>query len=181
VQVKGGSLLFIKENIALSLLSSDTVQVKGNYFFGSIDSLVSRAPLYYPFPIDSFSAFPYFIDVRDARTLKKIAFEKQEQGIAFSVDVKAGDTTEMSIMYSQTVSNCRGRYILTTTGNWGRPLIDSRYSISVPKTLTLSYMSYECDSVTASGKRLVYCFFKKQFMPDRDLSFIWMSAGRTKQ
>jgi hypothetical protein len=180
-QAKGGSLLFIKENIALSLLSSDTLQVKGNYFFSTIDSLTSRAPLFYPFPVDSFAAFPYFIDVRDSRTLKKMSFEKQEQGIAFSIDVKSGDTTEVSIMYNQTVANSRGRYILLTTGSWGRPLVDSRYSVSVPKTLTLSYMSYECDSVALSGKRLIYSFFKKQFMPDRDLSFIWMSAENKKR
>ncbi len=178
VHVDGGALLFIKENIALSVVSSDTLQVKGEYFFGTGDTAVSGAPLYYPFPVDSFAAFPYFIDVRNSRTLKAMAFSRQERGITFSVDVKARDTTVVAVIYKQTVNNRCGRYILTTTGSWGRPLIDSRYTVSMPTTLTLAYMSYECDSVYPVGKRLIYSFFKKRFMPDRDLSFNWTSEYR---
>ena len=108
-------------------------------------------------------------------------FTKQEQGISFAITCKAADTTEVIVLYKQRVKNQSGRYILTTTGAWGRPLVNSRYTVSIPQTLTLAYMSYECDTVVKSGSSLVYRFFKKQFMPDRDLSFTWTDPSSQLQ
>jgi hypothetical protein len=168
-------LLFIKETIAVSILVPDTVEVMGDYFFTAADSSVVRMPLFYPFPVDSSGEYPCFIEVKNTGSGKAIEFGRDEQGIMFPVSARAGDTTAVTVVYKQRVKNRSGRYILTTTGIWGRPLIDSKYSVSVPDNATLNYMSYECDSVAPAGKRLVYQFFKKRFMPDRDLTFTWTS------
>jgi hypothetical protein len=168
-----GAVLFVKETIAVSILADDALQVRGTYWFGTADSSMSETRLYYPFPADTFSDYPFFIDISDASSSKAITFAKQEQGVSFPIAVKPGDTASVTVLYRQKVRNREGRYILTTTENWGRPLVDSRYSIGVPATLTLAYMSYECDSISRTGKFLVYSFFKKRFMPDRDLCFRW--------
>lgn len=179
-----GAVIFVKETIAVSILADDVVQVRGTYWFGAAGSSLSETRLYYPFPADTFSGYPFFIDIRDASSSKAIAFAKLENGVSFSIAVKPGDTASVMVLYRQKARNREGRYILTTTGNWGRPLVDSRYSISVPATLTLAYMSYECDSISRTGKFLVYSFFKKRFMPDRDLCFRWQandSFGKAAQ
>lgn len=169
-------VLFVKETIAVSVLPPDTIRVCGTYFFSTVDPAVTGTPLFYPFPVDSSADYPCFIEVKDTHTAKAIAFGRLEQGIMFPVGVRTGDTTAVAVVYKQRVKNRTGRYILTTTGIWGRPLVDSRYSVSIPKDLTLNYMSYECDSVTSNGNCLVYQFFKKKFMPDRDLTFFWADS-----
>jgi hypothetical protein len=175
VPAGAAELLFIKETIAVSILVPDTVEVMGDYFFSTAGSsaAVVRTSLFYPFPVDSSGEYPCFIEVKNARSGKTIEFGRGDQGIMFPVSAQAGDTTAVTVVYKQHVKNRSGRYILTTTGIWGRPLIDSRYSVSVPDNITLTYVSYECDSVSSTGSRLVYQFFKKQFMPDRDLIFTW--------
>lgn len=170
------AVLFVKETIAVAILADDTVQVRGTYWFGAADSSMSETRLYYPFPIDTFSDYPFFIDIRDASSSRAVTFARQEQGVSFSIAVKPEDTASVVVLYRQKVGNREGRYILTTTANWGRPLIDSRYSVSVPAKFTLTYMSYECDSISRTGKFRVYSFFKKQFMPDRDLYFRWQAS-----
>jgi hypothetical protein len=169
-------LRFVKETIAVSVLVPDTVEVRGDYFFTASDPSVARMPLFYPFPIDSSGEYPGFIEVKNTRSGKAIEFGRQEKGIMFPVDARPGDTTAVTVVYKQRVKNRSGRYILTTTSIWGRPLIDSRYSVSIPDNLILSYMSYECDSIVSAGSRLVYQFFKKKFMPDRDLAFMWTDS-----
>jgi len=170
-----GAVLFIKETIAVSILADDTLQVRGTYWFGATDSSMSKTRLYYPFPADTSSDYPFFIEITEASSSTAIPFVKQDQGVLFSIAVKHGDTTSVMVLYRQKVRNREGRYILTTTQNWGRPLVDSRYSVTVPATFTLAYISYECDSISRSGRFLVYSFFKKQFMPDRDLCFQWQA------
>jgi hypothetical protein len=168
-----GGVLFVRENIAVSLLLPDTVMVRGEYFFRAGDTAPASTQLYYPFPIDSLAGFPCFIKVSDGRAAKEIGFSRSREGISFPVAVKAGDTMEVGVVYKQRAGKKTGRYILTTTGAWNAPLENSRYSVSVPSAMTLTFMSYECDSVAAEGNCLVYRFFKKKFMPDRDLSFSW--------
>jgi hypothetical protein len=172
---ESGDLLFVKEMIAVSVVVPDTVEVRGDYFFTIADSsaAATRTPLFYPFPVDSYGEYPCFIEVKNACSGKAIDFGRQEQGIMFPVEARAGDTAAVTVVYKQRVNNRSGRYILTTTSSWGRPLVDSRYSVSVPNDVTLSYLSYECDSVASAGDRLMYQFFKKEFMPDRDLTFTW--------
>ncbi|MBN2189005.1 MAG: hypothetical protein JW699_06095 [Chitinispirillaceae bacterium] len=174
-------LRFVKETIAVSLQSPDTVEVRGEYYFTAAEAAVTDMGLFFPFPVDSFGEYPCFIEVRNARSGKAIEFGRQEEGIMFPVSVRAGDTTAIGVVYKQRVKNRTGRYILTTTDIWGRPLVDSRYSVSVPDSLVLTYVSYECDSVVSAGGSVVYQFYKKRFMPDRDLTFSWSSPPAAKR
>jgi hypothetical protein len=58
--------------------------------------------------------------------------------------------------------------------------MDSRYSVSVPANLTLDFLSYPCDSVVAAGNRMIYHFFKTNFMPERDIVFSWTGPSGQK-
>ncbi len=70
---------------------------------------------------------------------------------------------------------CRGQEPTRFTGQ-SLPGGDSTYTIRVPANTTLNYLSYECDTVYMAGTDLIYSFYKKRFMPDRDLMFTWERA-----
>ena len=149
------------------------IEVRGEYFFISGDGDTGFSTLFYPFPLDSSSFYPCSIRVTATGETDSISFTKNDRGILFPVNAYPEDTTEILVVYRQQVKNRRGTYILTTTGAWGRPLHNSSYSVRVPQTLTLNYMSYESDSVFVKGNNVVYSFFRSRFMPDRDLFFTW--------
>lgn len=175
----GGELRFVRENIDVSVVMPDTIRVRGEYFFTTPDSVVTMK-LFYPFPVDSHSLYPHAISVEKGASREKASFDRGSRGILFSVSARRGDTSCVTIVYEQRVTTNSARYILTTTKNWGKPLINSRYTVSVPSDVTLDYLSYECDSVAVRGDLRVYSFYKKRFMPERDLMFVWRknSAAR---
>ena len=164
---------FSKENIAVTILTQSMIEIRGEYFFTSKNSDTTFSDLFYPFPLDSSSLYPCYISVKKIRDVDELPFTKNERGIYFPVEVHRGDTTGILIIYRQQVKNQSGTYILTTTNFWGNPLYYSSYSVCVPQTLNLDFLSYECDSVKVNGKKVIYTFFKKRFMPDRDLFFRW--------
>ena len=169
-------IYFIKENIDVTVRSVDTVVVQGEYFFLSGRSDAFESSVFYPFPVDSIHRFPFFISVVDRKHGTSLPFVRHEAGVSFPVPLNPEDTTVIVVNYSQRVTRPRARYILMTTAAWGRPLCDSRYSVTVPKDMILSFVSYECDSVVERGGLLSYEFFKTDFMPDRDLSFMWTTV-----
>ena len=171
--VCAGELQFVHENIDVSLFPPDTVEVKGEYFFTSSDGKPCKQMVIYPFPLDHKAEFPSYIVIKKSDSTQEIAFSRLEKGISFPVDVPQADTAVITVTYRQRFSNKTGCYILTTTAFWGRPLINSRYTLSVPVNITINYISYDCDTVYTKGNSRVYSFFRKKFMPDRDFIFMW--------
>jgi hypothetical protein len=175
--IPAAEIHFCNETIAVSILPPDTVAVYGEYFFTNPDSTQASTSLYYPFPVDSISTYPFSISVADKKSSTVMYYEESPQGVLFNFPVQGGDTSIISVSYKQKVKRQTGRYILTTTANWGEPLGNSRYSVRIPSAYTLSYLSYERDSVIRKKNHLVYCFFKTNFMPDRDLIFTWATPS----
>ena len=77
------------------------------------------------------------------------------------------------VVYKQHVRNCKGKYILLTTHAWGEPLHDSHYSVTISSSLTLTYLSYVCDSIKSGNHGLTYYFYRDNFLPDRDIDVSW--------
>jgi hypothetical protein len=168
-----GELRFAEENIDVTLYPPDTVEVTGEYFFTSSDGMACNQRVIYPLPADSSTEFPYYISVGKSGDRQKFSFSRIESGISFMIEAPKRDTIAITVTYRQRFGGKTGRYILTTTSYWNRPLSNSRYTIHVPENATLSYLSYECDTVYTSGTYRIYSFFKKKFLPDRDLVFKW--------
>ena len=171
--VFAGELRFAAENIDVTLYPPDTVEVTGEYFFTSSDGLACKQRVIYPFPADTAAEVPCSVTVRKGDPPQNVSFNLIDDGISFGVEVPEEDTVAMTVTYRQCFRNKTGRYILSTTTFWGRPLSDSRYSLRVPVNTTLKYLSYECDTVYVKGTNRIYSFFKTRFLPERDLVFIW--------
>jgi len=168
-----GDLRFWKETIALEVVSPDTLVIKGTYLFTSKSGDAGRYALYYPFPLDSAMDYPSSITVTSEGGQKVFPFVREKEGVDFTVQVpKAGACTTM-VVYKQHVRNCRGKYILLTTHSWGEPLHDSHYSVTIASSLTLTYLSYVCDSIKSGNHGLTYYFYRDNFLPDRDIDVSW--------
>ena len=64
------------------------------------------------------------------------------------------------------------RYILTSTGAWGRPLQSGEYRVRWPATLAGVRVSYPGHDETKDGWT-TRSFERKDFQPDRDLVVGW--------
>jgi hypothetical protein len=168
-----GDIRFWKETIALEIISPDTLAIKGTYLFTSKNGSTGQYTLYYPFPLDSFMDYPSSISVTSKDGQKQIPFLREKEGVDFTVQIpKTGACTTL-VVYKQHVRNCKGKYILLTTHAWGEPLHDSHYSVTISSSLTLTYLSYVCDSIKSGARGLTYYFYRDNFLPDRDFEVSW--------
>jgi hypothetical protein len=173
-------LRFWKENISVRIHAVDTITVTGTYYFKSSTGEALSSGLFYPFPLDSIHDFPVRYSVRSGASGKAIVSRKSGTGLYFSVDILPNAVCSVLVSYTQHVRQPSARYILTTTAAWRQPLGPSNYSVALPSAWTLSYLSYETDSVTSRGGLTTYHFFRDNFMPERDLGFAW-EVGKARK
>jgi hypothetical protein len=164
---------FWKETIALEIMTPDTLTVKGTYLFTSKNGSAERYTLYYPFPLDSSMDYPSSVVVTSEDGLKTYPIMREKEGVDFTVQIpKTGACTTM-VVYKQHVRHDKAKYILLTTHSWGEPLCDSHYSVTISPSLTLSYISYACDSIKPGNHGLTYYFYRDNFLPDKDFEVSW--------
>ncbi len=169
--VFASDLDFVKENIYVSLRLPDTMCVTGEYFFAAKDGSALSTSVVYPFPVDSSIAFPHAIRVTDKTGPVAFQSHPEQAMILIPVAIEKGDTGTTTIVYRQRLNGSTGRYILTTTKSWQKPLGKSNYSVTVPSNAVLTFLSYESDTVYQKNSSLVYSFTKSDFMPVKDLVF----------
>lgn len=167
------NLHFQEETIKIEIDSNDTIKVKGTYIFKSEDTCATQHTLFYPFPVDSNSDYPYYIAVYIRENNREEAFERREGGIVFSFSVSPGSFCTTTVVYKQHVNRYCGKYIITTTEFWKEPLSSGHYSIVVYKKYNLSYLSYACDTVIQKKDCIEYSFSRENFMPQKNIEFLW--------
>jgi hypothetical protein len=91
--------------------------------------------------------------------------------VLIPVSIAKNDTGKTTVVYRQKLNKNTGRYILTTTQTWQKPLGKSNYSVTVPAGSMLTFLSYESDTVYEKKGSLVYTFTRSGFMPTKDLTF----------
>ena len=84
----------------------------------------------------------------------------------FGLTVPGRSEVELRVHYTQATTGGIGRYILTTTQPWGRPLEHGRYELEL-NGVRLTRSNYALQSLGA-GK---YAFEKVDFMPEEDWIF----------
>jgi hypothetical protein len=168
-------LSFDSESVFVEIRLPDTVSVYGSYLFVNSSEKAVTQTIQYPFPVDSKMEYPYTycIKVNSESSREEIISIKTNDGVLFSATFGPKDSVRYHIYYSQKVKESDGRYSLTTTQNWKKPLRYSVLSISIPQDKILRFVSYEVDSVTYVNERLNYMFSFNNFMPVKDLVFAW--------
>lgn len=175
LSISGEGLIFHSESISVEISLPDTVRVCGMYCFTNQSKKPLKEAIYYPFPVDSNSEYPFAITIQKDGSSDTVPFSKSENGMLFPVNIYQKDTAKYRITYSQKVHSYQGCYILTTTQKWNRALVRSDLQVSIPVRGVLTYTSYHPDSVICSDGNWKYKFGFGNFMPSIDLNFRWES------
>ena len=164
---------FKRERIEASIIACDTFEIKGTYFFENSDSLQHNTSIYYPFPVDSVHTFPYFIELRRSSGRIDTSYIVVDKGIRWRMSVDAQSVDSVTVTYRQKSHSGLGRYILTTTKYWGKPLEHADFTVAVPEGITLSYWSFSSDTLFERNGKLIYGAEKTSFLPREDMLMRW--------
>lgn len=168
--VEGPGVVFQKEHIKI-FVGEKNIRVHGLYTFVNPQSSFQRATLFYPIPVDSMHPSADYILVRSGGSV--LAAHAQKDGAFFGVEIPAGESRDVEVIYEQTCADGSGCYILTSTAAWERPLEQARFEIHVPDGIALERMSYEADRVNRGKGERVHEFTRFDFMPETDLCLAW--------
>ena len=123
--------------------------------------------LLYPIPVDDAHPFPDRVEVKDRR------FGTRPDGLLIPVSLGPGEETTLAVRYSQAAAEPVARYILTSTGAWGRPLRSGTYRVRWPADLPGVRVSYPGHDHRAADGWITRSFERTDFQPDRDLVVTW--------
>lgn len=166
-------ITFKKENITVNIIACDTFEVQGIYFFENRDSSSATIMIHYPFPLDDSWQYPNYISVVNLTTRKSIHFVEKKDGVNWYLSLPPFSVDSTKVIYRQRVFRQRGRYILTTTRDWKKPLEEAAFKVVVPENSTLTYWSFQSDSVSVKNGQMIYQAWKENFYPEEDLLLEW--------
>lgn len=166
-------ITFKKENITVSIIACDTLEVQGIYFFENRDSSSATMMIHYPFPVDDSWQYPHLISVENLSERKPVDFITKRDGVNWYLSLPPLSVDSTKVIYRQRVFRLRGRYILTTTQDWGKPLEKAAFKVVVPENSTLTYWSFQSDSVSVKNGQVIYQAWKENFYPEEDLMLEW--------
>lgn len=170
-------LRFDSEWIRCSI-AADSIEVHGTYVLACSGQMTDRIPLFYPFPQDSLLGGARMValkgQVGDGGIIP-LAWEELGRGIAgvrWTIPPCAGDTIRIEALYRQRAVSGYLRYIVTTTGAWGRPLRHARIDVRLPQGAMSPVFSFPFAQRDLSDPDL-WTYEADQFLPDRDIVARW--------
>ena len=166
-------IMFQKERVDAVIRAPDMLEIRGTYWFVNKDTLPSSAALFYPFPIDSFSAYPHYLSVARLPDKKPLRFDTFSNGIRWPITLAVKGCDSIRVVYRQRVKRMQGRYIITTAKVWGRALSSAEFSVTVPPGMVLDYWSFIADTTFLRNDTLVYRYRRAPFSPEADMLLRW--------
>ncbi len=169
------AFIFFREHIYISIIHPDTLLVSGTYWFINQNRPENKTTIFYPFPVDSTELWPAAISAYYTINKKPIQFDKLANGVVMQIEVEKRDTVPVTVQYKQRVTDTRGRYIVSTTELWNRPLQSAEFTLVAPPDILVTYWSDTCDSVYTVSDTVFYYSKKRMFLPSSDLFVHWIS------
>ena len=155
---------FYKENVVIDILK-DRVNVTGIYYMKNLTGIDKRVTFYYPFPVDSFHAYPDII-------LIDYPFRKDTAGIYFDLSIHAHKSDSFKVLYQQKLTGRQCRYITLTTRQWQKPIQSAAFTVIAPEFLKLN-INYPVKGRETIDDTVFYYIRLKNFFPGADLKIKW--------
>jgi hypothetical protein len=155
---------FYRENVVIDILK-DRVSVAGLYYMKNLTKLDKKVTFYYPFPVDSFHAYPDII-------LIDYPFRKDTAGIYFEMSIPAGKVDSFKVLYQQKISGRQCRYVTLTTRQWRRPVKEAAFTVIAPGFLKLD-INYPVIATETISDTVFHYIRLKRFYPEADLKIKW--------
>lgn len=158
---------FFQENISIKVYPDKIIKVEGIYYFKNTLNLPVSIIMRYPFPVDEYHYYPFYIDIPN------IYFERKDNDIIMPVNFKPFEIKKIKVIYKQKLKDKKARYILKTTEKWGKPLQEAFFKIEVPVCFKNIHLSYKADSFEILKDKKIFYIHKKNFFPKKDLLIEW--------
>jgi hypothetical protein len=155
----------------------DSLRIEGHYRFVVPEPGPGFQNLYYPYPADSLlgGACTSSLEWRHGDTPWQSLDYRELQngsGALWPVPLPEEGWVEVRTVYRQKRLGAFGRYIVTTTQGWDRPLRQARFEIHLPPGAQPLTFSHPFTPDNATGEDY-YLFEANDFFPDRDIRFTW--------
>ncbi len=165
-QIEEPIIDFIKEEVSLHCFS-DQIEVEGNYYFRNNTNKIVSIEVFYPFPVDSNAHFPHDIYV-DA-----YEYITEKNGISWKMKFDEFETKSFLVKYDQEISKNYAKYILFTSKKWENPIVNAKFTVSVPKEFKNVSLSYKYDEKTKKNERVYYIIEINDLHTSKDLTIEW--------
>jgi len=167
---------FDRERIEVQVIKGE-VAVKGLYQYTNTSRLPAILTLKVPFPVDREHPppewFALYQSTEDGRALSEIWPVVRGADISFRLVFRPREAKWVRLDYAQQARVSTGRYLLTTTQAWRRPLARADFLLRLPRNFDLIASSYPVGSATFAGPWKAYSFSMTDFYPQNDWEFAW--------
>jgi hypothetical protein len=164
--IKGQGLQFYREDIVFKI-NEDAAEADAVYHFCNVDKDKIITTLFYPFPGNTMELIDSIL-IRDFKTGEIISFRQGKSGVFFEISVTAYGQAAYRVFFRQKLEGQKFKYILTSTGNWGKELEFANFELQVPVSLKVDSLSFTPDSSFIQDDFQYYIWKKKDFMPEKD-------------
>jgi hypothetical protein len=175
-------LQFQKEKLDFSI-TENKFKLDGLYFFKNLSEDTIKQFILYPFPQSPGLGEVVSIKIEEiypkADTTVMVNFN--QKAACFRLKVNPNDSAIIHIIYMQSVPEHQTEYILTTTRNWKQPLEQAKFRLFIPIDTKIDSLSYDADSLLIVGNQLVYKWYFRDFMPDRNFFVSFSKIETTKK
>lgn len=154
-----------------------SIRVKGLYHYSNRSPLPAVLTLKVPFPVDLDHPQPEWFTLYksgdDGRAGEEIVPVVRGKSVSFRLIFRPGEAKWIRLDYTQPSRVPRGRYLLTTTRPWGRPIGRADYVLRLPREFSLISSNYSVSPAPADDEWQAFVFSRTDFFPDRDWEFAW--------
>lgn len=171
---------FDQERIAVEV-ERGRLRVTGLYHYHNRSRLPAWLTLGVPFPVDADHPAPddFFLSEagEDGRSLAPLPSVRRGDEGRLRLFFRPGEGKWIRLDYSQASGVPAGRYLLTTTRAWRRPIAQASFSLRLPPGVELVTSNYALTPSLEAGPGRTYTFSRTEFYPDADWRFAWQEPG----
>jgi len=159
------------------------IHVHGLYHYQNFSRLPSLLTLSTPFPVDADHPVPEALALaeagEDGRVKRELTPRGREDEPRVRLLFAPREGKWILLDYWQPARVAEGRYILTTTRTWGRPITRASFRLRLPLGYELRDSNYPLTEVSGSPSFITYTFSRTNFYPDQDWKFSWQAGQFT--
>jgi hypothetical protein len=160
---------FYREKLDFEITDS-IFTVDGTYFCRNTTPDTIKQYMLYPFPENEELGEVFSVDGKATYPDKNLEVIKgfNQKAAHFRLIIYPYDTAVTRIVYRQNITNKKAEYILTSTKAWNQPLEKADFTLKIPTDCKIDSLSYDADSLYFSEENLLYKWYFKNLMPDRN-------------
>jgi len=153
------------------------IQVQGRYHYTNASRLPAVLTLKVPFPVDRDHPAPEIFSLcesdEEGRARVEIVPVVRGADVRFRLTFRPREAKWIRVDYTQRTGVRTGRYLLTTTRAWRRPIERADFVLRLPHDFEIASSNYPVGPLSVAGPWKAYSFSKTAFYPNRDWEFAW--------